>query len=88
MFQHFLGYVRNENRLLSLKRLRDDPGSRNYGADLDCRRVCFPIELEYLQAVSLATENPEVHAVKATATGQNFTEAVQDSLYRRLLDHC
>jgi hypothetical protein len=87
MFQHFLRYVRNENWFLFLKHLRHRANARNCGTDFYRGRVCFSIEVKYMQTLSVTAEDPQVDSVKAATVGQNVAHAVQGSFYRRLLDH-
>lgn len=88
MSQHFLRYVRQENRVPFLKCSGCGADERNSGTDLDRWRVRFSIEVKEMQSsLSITAKDVEVGAMKATTAGQNVAQAMQDSLYGRLLDH-
>lgn len=62
-------------------------GERNSGTDRDRWRVRLSIELKEMQSLSIAAKDVKVDAMKATTARQNVAQAMQDSLYGRLLDH-
>src|SRR5215469_4189082 len=87
MSQHFLRYIRQEDWFSFLKCLGCRAGQGDFGADFDRGCVHFSIEVKKMQGVSSAAEDIDIDAMKATTAGQNVAQAVQDSLYRGLLNH-
>ena len=87
MSQHFLRYVWQEDWFPFLKYSGRRADQRDFGADLDRWCVRFSIEVKKMQSVSAAAQYIDVDAMKATTAGQHVAQAMQDSLYRRLLDH-
>ena len=86
MSQHFLRYVRQENRVPFLKCSGCGADERNSGTDLDRWRVRFSIEVKEMQSsLSITAKDVEVGAMKATTAGQNVAQAVEDSFDRGLI---
>src|SRR5215472_15497553 len=86
MSQHFLRYVRQEGWFSFLKYSGCHTDQRDLRTDLNRRCIRFSIEVKKMQSVSTA-QHIDVDTMKATTAGQHIAKAMQDSLYRGLLDH-